>query len=759
MIYDPLSFDRSKPEACEAALAALAATLFARPELFDPELMTRLTDLLASRELSDTALTGIAKLFEFLASTPAASRAWKCLCEVLQDTSLETRIRQHLLQVVAEFVQWSPEVVRLEGILHLAEAPALAGDRAFLLDHGVELFVFSAPEDFTIEHLKRIANTFCDAPRLRYVLYWLAGRLALAPEVRKFLTDELTSRFPVQASAKSLLQKHPIRLLAVMNIAMGQGDDVVRVAPLLQALLDANSQLSLTLVAPRLHLYDNPRITTIPITHTAGIEAALADPFDGVIEFFQPEWPGFTYHPAAHFALEKYLEQHPPKLVIKGDIGRVCSGHSGSRLPFLYQKVEVNGQDIAAELSLDQCVVRNMYEPNMRLVAELGLPMRSAEEAPLTPSVLTGTRSADAVRIWKDLTGRDSRSSRRPVALMNPFGGTGTTKGFYEQDAIVAAEISGLVAEGYFVIVVPNGQAWARRETVQRILARVDAATRAEVRIAPDLSETDEAEKMQFAERPELNYADRVMRLVKYFVSYADLVVAVEGWLAHLAYNLGRPLRLFLAAGSFPAEYHPRYRGHTQRRVTALSPLARAAHLKSGLLAEASPCALAHSPRKILLELALGGLGRFGRDDVLGLLSQAMTSLDPQVRTWAAAALRRFESPAAVKKDLIAALKDRWPTVLKEAAEALLESGIDCSYELGAGYKQILQAHKDIAAQNWEAVARMGPAALPALFQASQSEVYDISYGAKRLSAEMVGPFVPVLRKSQAAPIGSSSSI
>src|SRR5262249_58819280 len=48
-------------------------------------------------------------------------------------------------------------------------------------------------------------------------------------------------------------------------------------------------------------------------------------------------------------------------------------------------------------------------------------------------------------------------------------------------------------------------------------------------------------------ERPTLCRADRVMRLYKYFASYADLVVTVEGWMMHVAYALGRPFRLLMA--------------------------------------------------------------------------------------------------------------------------------------------------------------------------------------------------------------------
>ena len=475
---------------------------------------------------------------------------------------------------VAAFIQWREDLLGLDEVLALAQTPALANFRSRLFEEAVERFVFSRPAAFSPEALGRIASVFADAPSYPYFLYTLAARPSLSADVRSWAAQQLVGRFPYHDTAAAILKTRPMSILLVLNVGMGQGDDVVRIAPLLQGLLDANPSLAITLITMRTYLYDHPRISALPFSDKDAVGAALAASFDGVIEYFQPEWPDFTFNLELHTATDRYLAEHNPAVVIKGDLGRVCEGFVGGRMAFLHQTVKIGGIDIAQSRRLDQCEVASVYEPAMRLLAELGLPQRAGEETPLTASVLTGIPSADAERIWAELIAPAAGSAKRPVALLNVFGGSGTTKGFLEQDELLADEISALVDEGFLVVVLPNGQKWGRRAAIDTILSHLDADVRANVRIAPDLAETDESARVALYERPALEYRDRVMRMFKYFALYADLIVTVEGWLAHLAYNLGRPMRLFLAAGSFSSEYHPRLRGPRQRVVPALSPSA-----------------------------------------------------------------------------------------------------------------------------------------------------------------------------------------
>ncbi|HXJ77994.1 MAG TPA: hypothetical protein VMS64_04845 [Candidatus Methylomirabilis sp.] len=728
------------PASCERALDTLAGVLYARPDLFEETFFELLGELARWQPLPGGIGSRLTVLLRFMAGSPAAPDAWALLHGLLCDARIGADTRARLLPLVEDFVQWREDLIGVDGVLDLAESPLLDGHRVFLLDYGIERFVWSAPETFTAPRLERIAALFATAPRYRYFLYSLAGRPGLAPEVRPILARQLAGQFPRHDSAAVVLTGRPMRFLVVFNLGQGQGDDVVRLAPLLQALLDANPALIITLVTWRPYLYDCPRVTPIAIHDDPSVRAALAEPFDGILEFFQPGAPDFTFRVELHAEVERLLAEHRPAFLLRADLGRVTEEYPGGRSPFLYQTVELNGADVAKACGLDQFGVRNIYEPGLRLLAELGLPQRAGEEAPRSPSVLTGIRSADAEHVWADLVGGASGVSR-PVALVNPFGGSGRTKGFLEQEALLVAEIEALVDEGYRVVLLPNGTAWGGPSAITGPLERLDPGIRAHVTVAPDPAESVEAAQVALGERPELRYGDKVMRLFKYFATYADLVVTVEGWLSHYAYNLGRPFRLFLAAGSFSLEWCPHGRSKRQRIVAVLSPGALTAHCRVGLLRDGDPAPLPHRPRKVLLETALPGLGCTGEGEALAVLRRALTSLDHDVRTWAAAGLGR--NAVAAKATLLAALDDPWPTVVREAADALLRENVDCSRELGPRFRQQLQAHADVVRRNWEAVGQAGSDALPALFRGGKSEYHDVRHEAKQALREVLGRYLP----------------
>ena len=747
-VITALAFDPVEAERCEQALSTLAAVVYARPELLEPGVIDALAVLLRTVPLPQAIGWTTLRIFEFLASTAHAALAWSQLMKLLRDQDLDLQRRQRVLPVTREFVDWSRDVVDIDDILALARSFP-PPDRAFLFDHGVDRFVFRTPEAFTVERLRQIFETFGDAPRYPHVLYSLASRPGLSADANAVLARELSGCFPFHRTAADILRGRKMSIVVAHNIGMGQGDDIVRLVPLLQGLLDANPELSITLATWRPYLYDHPRVTTVPITEDETLRQALVQPFEGVVEFFQPETGGVTFRHEAHQILETYLSGHQPALVIKGDKGHASAGRAGNRPPFLHQMVALNGYDICSSRGLDQSSVQNIYEPGMRLLAELGLPQRAGEERPHTLSILTGTKSEECEKLWATLAAAEPGEERRPVALVSLFGGSGMLKGFLQQESVVAAQIAALVDEGYWVVALPIGQPWGRVSVMSSVLSRLDPDVRDQVRVAPDPAETEAGAQVVFTERPELAYRDRVMRAFKYFAEYADLIVTVEGWLAHFAYVLGRPFRLFLAAGSFGWEYHPRDRGAGQYLVSAPSPRAARALWSSALFGESDPPALPHRPRRFLLELALPGLGRFGGAAALGPLQRAMTSLDPEVRWWTAKAIGLALPAEPAKKALLRALADRSPGVMREAADALLQHGADCSRELGARYGEVLRVHADIAQRNWPAVARAGEVALPALFKAADCENDDIKQGAKDLMRGILAPFVAKLAQTE----------
>src|SRR5262245_31412688 len=160
-----LVLDSHDQGTCETALAAMAALLYARPDLVGERLLDRLVELPKRGPLPGSIGKAVVTAFESLASGPLAGQAWRRLRGLLRDDGLAAANRDMLLPLVNDYVQWRPELVDLEETLELAECPALAGHRAFLLDYAVERFVYTRPRAFTVEMLRRIASLFDTTPR------------------------------------------------------------------------------------------------------------------------------------------------------------------------------------------------------------------------------------------------------------------------------------------------------------------------------------------------------------------------------------------------------------------------------------------------------------------------------------------------------------------------------------------------------------------------------------------------------------------
>ena len=746
-----LRLDAARRDHRQRALEALAALLYARPDLLRDSLVDRLADIARADPISQGVNEALVKVLRFLASTPAAPRVWTVLTGLLRDERLSPETRERLVPLLEDFVQWAPDLVALDDLLAVADSLRLARHRVFLLDYGIERLVFRAPETFTTERLERLATLFEGMPRYRYVLYSLVTRQRLAAEVRTALSHRLAGLFPWHGPAADILKAGPVRVLVIFNLRLGQGDEIVRAAALLQAVLDANPALTIALIVQRAYLYDHPRVRTVAIGDEAAVRLLLTESFDGLIEFSQPDQVELTHRDTLHKAVERVLAERRPPFVVRAELGRAGPGDIVIPAHFVYNTVELDGCDIAEPLGLHRRALRSNYEACLRLLAELGLPQRAGEEACRGPSLLAGVRSADAERLWQGLVGEAPTDRSSPVALLNPFGGASPTKGFREADEpLLAAEITGLVEEGYRVVLIPNGTPWGGRAAADAALSRLDPKTRAHVRVAPDPAELGDTVRLELDERSEIAYPDRVMRLFKYFAAYADLVVTVEGWLAHMAYHLGRPFRLFLAAGSYTFEWCPHGLSRGQRLVTRLSACSRAAHAESGLLREGDPPPAPHQPRKFLLELALAGLGRQG-DAAVALLERARASPDANVRIWAVWALGQTKPEVTGRAALLVALEDPWPAAAREAANVLLRWDVDCSRELGPGFREALRAHAAVMRSDWDSVRKAGPVALPALFRAARGTSYVVSREAKRLLREMLVPYVPQLHQKSGA--------
>lgn len=713
----------------EDALAALAAALYGRPDQASPLVVDALLGLLQRPDgvvYADMAGAALVAL----ASTDVAAVMWRRLGEVLGSPTLSREATVVLLSVVAEGSMWRPDLLSLPSVLELAATPALAPHRDALLEGPVRRLLFEAPGPFAEDDLPRMDALFAGCRRYRHALEELAARPATRPGVRRAIEARAAAAFPFRPLARTMLASGPFRLLVVHNVRLGQGDDIVRLVPLLQALLDANPELTVTLLANRVYLFDHPRVQARPLADPAAA-AALDEAADGVMVVEEPALAEMTPRPDLREAVERRLALSPPVLLIRCDVGY---NH------FVFRSVRLGAEELVPALGLDWLAAGSVYDPCGRLLAELGLPARVAEDEPLGPSLLTGTPSADAERVWHRLRQQaGGESPARPVALVNAFGGSHRAKGFDgERPAVLARELAGLVDEGHAVILLPNGTPWADAATIEGVLGELDLAHRRHVAIAPDPAATPPPAGLELAERPELSHADRVMRVFKYLARRADLVVTVEGWMMHLAYVLGRPFRLLPTGADFSRRWLPAGRGPGQRVVTTFSTRTAEEVWGRERLGPDDPPPLPHPPRKALLLSALPGLARVEARTALPLLARALRSQDHEVRRAAVAALGAMEPCEEVTAYLLRALRDRAVTVRARAATALEVARVDLGRALGPSYRSVLEAHRAVLRQDWATIRRLGPSALPVLALAMDDEHHVIRREARWVARELL---------------------
>src|SRR5262249_23689734 len=155
-------------------------------------------------------------------------------------------------------------------------APALAACREVLLGRVLEPLLARAPGRVTEAQVDAIATVFRECPRLGYAIDAIAQRPQASPPVRR-RAAELTGRaFPERAAAGRIFGRRPFHLLVAHNVRIGQGDEIVRLVPLLQALLDAHPHVRATIITSRPYLYDHPSIRAIAIGDAAAVSDVLA---------------------------------------------------------------------------------------------------------------------------------------------------------------------------------------------------------------------------------------------------------------------------------------------------------------------------------------------------------------------------------------------------------------------------------------------------------------------------------------------------
>jgi hypothetical protein len=198
------------------------------------------------------------------------------------------------------------------------------------------------------------------------------------------------------------------------------------------------------------------------------------------------------------------------------------------------------------------------------------------------------------------------------------------------------------------------------------------------------------------------------MRLFKYFAAYADLVVTIEGWLGHLAGQLGRPLRLVLMAGSYEADWYVPTVTELSSSLTGRSGRAESPEL----LGASVRAPLPRRARRVLLAAVLGSLGPVTQKETAAILLPAVRSRDPELRAAAARGLGAQLPASPAVAALLGCLEDPEPPVRRAAARALLSRKVA---DARVPTRETLLAHEAISRQAWKEVFALGDAALPAL--------------------------------------------
>lgn len=95
----------------ERALEALAALLYARPDLLEDSVIDALGGILRTEPLPERLGVAVTKVLRFAASSVVAARAWQLVTEILTDERIGPAARQLCLPLVEDFVQWNAEQV------------------------------------------------------------------------------------------------------------------------------------------------------------------------------------------------------------------------------------------------------------------------------------------------------------------------------------------------------------------------------------------------------------------------------------------------------------------------------------------------------------------------------------------------------------------------------------------------------------------------------------------------------------------------
>jgi hypothetical protein len=471
---------------------------------------------------------------------------------------LQLRQQETLLAVlkkVTESMKQNPGNITFKDILPLFDSMRhfSPGEKESVLNEVVTPLFFKNPEDLTISGLNHLADIFSGVSGFKYFLFYISTRKRAPPEVKQ-MAQEVLSRdgklLPLRETVRERISQGEARVLVVHNIKDGQGDELIRMHTFIQALLDFNPRLSVTVVTGRPYLYGHPRVNVIPIDGSE-LKDVFAGDYDVVVDH---------YDKSQRYSddVEKFF-QSSFDLQSRNALSRLVAGAlKGKKIRlvyirtnksndnFIFEKVNVNGADYETPLGLDKVKAANVYDPIFRLLAELGIPFGVGEENNKKDSLVTAVPYLEAKSKWVEMMATienyDSTKDTplRPVVVINPFGGESEGKGYARKEQDVKElrdHMHVLISSGLKIVILPNGKDWGTRDVAQKLVDGMEAQDQKSIVVAPGPQEDP--------------------RFFKYFLSYADYLVTVEGGMMHLGYILGKPMGVVLKSGAGPAKWIP----------------------------------------------------------------------------------------------------------------------------------------------------------------------------------------------------------
>lgn len=721
-IQRPSLIDQSIVSLCETLLrtegvsaelydhicSLLAVVVYGRPELAAVLDTSALEAALVGPPLPMATYQHLGEVLGLLLAVSPNASVFDRVLMLLARPTLAPTLYDVLVGSLARAAFWTVERLDLAALVSLAGLEHLATQRERLLHEVIERVLFADVSALTLPVFEQLGQLYEGHPSFKYCLAYLAIRPNVVADVRAAAGVAIAGRFPLREKVARQLGVGRVRVLAVQNIQDKQGDEIIRVVPLLDALLWFNPHLEVVLVTAREYLYTHSRIQLVSFENRAALQLLFQERFEVVINFYEPAVREANYDLELEQTLQAWLQRHPPLLYLES---------AKNANDFVYKRVELDSRAYAAELGLDRQRIANVYETTFRLMAELGLPLRLGEEHAPLDSVLAGLPFPDADAAWTELLTQNAEC--RPVALFCPFGGVEPLKGYIPRQADALVErLRDLVAEGFYVVLLPNGLAWGSADHAHQVVERMAPAERAHVMIAPDPADWSERTTYTHFGTHTVPRASYQMRLVTYYVRFADLTVTVEGWMAHAAYCLGKRYRVLMLPHSHGSEWHPYGRTLHQDVAPSLLHTARVA-----VAEEAAAPPLPEQPRKFALLLILRNLEAAGDERAAPVLRWALESEDRDVRLAAAQSLGRLTDPNSVTT-LRSLLDDPAYRVRAAAAQALLASEAAASHDLDGIPREHALAHQLIGQEprDWGQVIGLGEKARLSLQVAMRDE-------------------------------------